>query len=731
MALAHSPSTVASGLTLCVDAANPLSYLLSATGSLTFAANSRVRLPTTTALQFASGDFTVEFWMNAGSTQTAFATITDSSTNNQAIAIGVGTNLSGIAGRLSFSVFGGTGTLNSTTPVLDNTWRHIACVKSGAVGRLFVNGILEASTTNWSGVTNAFLSGGCLGGSAFGGGNNNDNFFAGSIANFAVYNTALYTTNFAVPTAPPSVVPVLQLLYNATSAATYIADSSTNNFTSTIASGTPAYSAASPFNGAKSSLSTVEVLVVAGGGAGGAAENNTNGGGGGGGGAGGVVYSPSAPVTAGIAYTVTVGSGGLSNSLSLGYGGNGNNSSFSTLTAIGGGGGGGGDLEGSAAIVVASSGGSGGGAGGDVTTENQALGTPGQGNAGGARGGPGNNRAGAGGGGAGQTGFSGTRGINNTGLGGTGGNGVSYSISGTATFYGGGGGGGGCQNASSGVKSSTGGLGGGGAGAGDAAAVAGTANTGGGGGGGYGAFGVAGGNGGSGVVIIRYPGVPQATGGTITSVDGFTIHTFTSSGTFTTLSSAVWSDVSGQGNNGICVNSPTFNSANAGFLQFNGTNQYATLGNVSLGTSNITVMAWVFDTDVSNLTRDIVTKNGQFKFRIDSGAEGGNLSAFVWIAGTPEPRISTAWTKNVWTQVAFTWSNSGAFNLYTNGVLRASTAGRTGTLGTSSDSLLVGASTTSADFWNGNISNVIIYNAALTAAEINQNFNALRGRYGI
>lgn len=42
-----------------------------------------------------------------------------------------------------------------------------------------------------------------------------------------------------------------------------------------------------------------------------------------------------------------------------------------------------------------------------------------------------------------------------------------------------------------------------------------------------------GGAGGSGIVVVRYPGATKATGGTITSVNGFTIHTFTGNGTFT------------------------------------------------------------------------------------------------------------------------------------------------------------------------------------------------------
>jgi hypothetical protein len=42
-----------------------------------------------------------------------------------------------------------------------------------------------------------------------------------------------------------------------------------------------------------------------------------------------------------------------------------------------------------------------------------------------------------------------------------------------------------------------------------------------------------GGAGGSGVVIVSYPGATKGTGGTITSQDGFTLHTFTGNGTFT------------------------------------------------------------------------------------------------------------------------------------------------------------------------------------------------------
>lgn len=168
-------------------------------------------------------------------------------------------------------------------------------------------------------------------------------------------------------------------------------------------------------------------------------------------------------------------------------------------------------------------GGSGGGGPGESGLT-AGTGTVGQGNNGGTGNASAPRRAG-GGGGASAVGASGS-------ASGNGGAGTSSSISGSAVTYGGGGGGS-CESTTPG----TGGAGGGGAGGNAAAGTAGTANTGGGGGGGGRGSGTtgtfAGGNGGSGIVIISYPGPQRGTGGTVTSSGGNTIHTFTTSGTYT------------------------------------------------------------------------------------------------------------------------------------------------------------------------------------------------------
>lgn len=252
---------------------------------------------------------------------------------------------------------------------------------------------------------------------------------------------------------------------------------------------------------------SVEYLVVAGGGGGG--QNY-----GGGGGAGGLLAS-SVTLSSGTTYTITVGAGGVGTPAgATAFATSGSNSSISTIaTATGGGGG----STGATGYLNGLSGGSGGG--GNINGLG-GSGTSGQGFAGG-NGGSGVN-GGAGGGGAGAVGGN----VVSGGVGVSGGSGLTNSISGSAVTYGGGGGGG--SNGTTGA----GGAGGGGTGGGTGVAgTSGTVNLGAGGGGG-GASSAAGGSGGSGVVIIRYLGSQRGTGGTVTSSGGYTIHTFTSSGTY-------------------------------------------------------------------------------------------------------------------------------------------------------------------------------------------------------
>lgn len=267
---------------------------------------------------------------------------------------------------------------------------------------------------------------------------------------------------------------------------------------------------------------TVNYLVVAAGGAGGVAQN-----GGGAGGSAGEVKTSTQAMAVG-AYTVTVGIGNSSGSITPSNG-DGNPSSI---------------VGGAVSIIAAK--GLGGGTWANRNGQNGVLGSGAAGTTGGGgTGGTGSSFAGG-------NGFSGTAtsssGGSGAGAGGAGNNGVANqggaggahtttSISGSSKRYAEGGGGG-SGNASGGGTASSGGSGGGDA-VGGTPSVAGGEwyGSGGGGGGSNDGSSIDGGAGAQGVVVISYPtGSAVCTGGTITQVGGNTIHTFTTSGSFAVVS---------------------------------------------------------------------------------------------------------------------------------------------------------------------------------------------------
>jgi len=147
---------------------------------------------------------------------------------------------------------------------------------------------------------------------------------------------------------------------------------------------------------------------------------------------------------------------------------------------------------------------------------------------------------GSGGGGANGAGKVTTGNVQNI-SGGAGGNGLSSNITGSLQHYGQGGGGGGANGSPMSTVTSGGAAGENGSGngggykannGGPIAVGSGATNRGQGGGGAAGSSAI-GGDGSSGIVVLRYPGTPRATGGTILTVSGDTVHVFTESGSFT------------------------------------------------------------------------------------------------------------------------------------------------------------------------------------------------------
>lgn len=481
----------------------------------------------------------------------------------------------------------------------------------------------------------------------------------------------------------------------------------------------------------------VTALIVGGGGGGGMDM-------GGGGGAGGVITTSVAPITPGVAMTVTVGAGGWGAPAGGTNRGDavgpqttghqftipatdGGNSSFGGLTAYGGGHGAssyyGYTPDRVDGLKTAGSGGSGGGnTGYSLYLPNSGgSGVAGQGNHGGA--GWTLYNGGGGGGGAGAEGQSASSSPH-------GGVGILSDINGTSLYWGGGGGG--AANALS--TGGNGGNGGGGGGAvgtttGGSGLNAGSAggggspnsqtntpggsagaNTGGGGGGGshYNATN-AGGNGGSGIVIIRYPGPQNATGGTITTVGTDTVHTFLSSGTFTPTSP--WyglEDLSSIKNHHITTGAPAITS---GAWGLNGTSQGFTKNSALTGaTTTCTVVIWMKSNDITNLWARGSLSNANYLGATNNNAlyhaGCGTPTYYIDLATVTNPHTPTNYMDNNWHMFE---AKSVDFSAWT----------------------AVEWFMYSGFYLSGSVACVLVYNRNLTAAESTQNYKALKGRFGL
>ena len=297
-----------------------------------------------------------------------------------------------------------------------------------------------------------------------------------------------------------------------------------------------------------------------------------------------------------------------------------------------------------------------------------------------------------------------------------------------------------------------GGLGGGGRGGyngGDPDPYNGQVNTGGGGGGAErnSSSDGTGGDGGSGVVIIRYKGSQKASGGdSIFNYRGFTVHVFTSSGTFTVgdrVGGLSTSKIVGTLNN---MGSSNYNSANKGYFTFDGSNEYINLNTTFsdyIGVSLPTTWEAFVYLNTSNNNETIIGS---------SWATGGVLFRKTGSTHTPSNRIRFLYFTNGsagtgfdsqstfasgWHHFVATYNGSGLsygnFNFYHNGIIANITNPTFGTPTTIPNRTfnVGGISAENTAYWSGNIAYVKLYNKLLSADQILDNYNATKGRFGL
>ena len=209
-------------------------------------------------------------------------------------------------------------------------------------------------------------------------------------------------------------------------------------------------------------------------------------------------------------------------------------------------------------------------------------------------------------------------------------------------------------------------------------------------------------------------------------------------------SSNKWNDLVGS-NSATLVNGPAFDSEKGGSITFDRVNDYAITSNFNEDTNDgLSVFTWVKIESVgSYLGVDysfLVNKrnNGsdrQWQLNYRDGVVVGQIfNGSTTISSFPTNNLYTI-DLNEWYYIGFTTegTNGGTTHTYHNGRPDGSVT-LTNDRGKGSRPIALG--TTAWDLGSylgldGNLAHVKIYNRVLTPQEVTQNYNALKGRFGL
>ena len=197
-----------------------------------------------------------------------------------------------------------------------------------------------------------------------------------------------------------------------------------------------------------------------------------------------------------------------------------------------------------------------------------------------------------------------------------------------------------------------------------------------------------------------------------------------------------WADLSGTSNHGELVNGVSYDSSNGGSLVFDGLNTRINLGfSPTLDISNsITIEGFIYPTAYKTsggYGGMIITKTASYYTELDYS---GKIRAYFYGLNSPGYHSGNAYVPlNTWTHYAVVRdSASDRIVFYINGKLDRTVTSITGSITVQqSHPVTLGSYVGSNYEYTGRIASGKIYNRALTALEIEQNFNATRGRYGI
>ncbi len=204
-------------------------------------------------------------------------------------------------------------------------------------------------------------------------------------------------------------------------------------------------------------------------------------------------------------------------------------------------------------------------------------------------------------------------------------------------------------------------------------------------------------------------------------------------------SGTTWYDLSGNGNDGTLTNGPTFDSGNGGSIVFDGSNDYINLPYEDLckDISTMSYSLW-FQVAAADARQGLISSHdesgGSYLDAIEIEIQANNTS-FVGFRNANTTFYtavhSTPYTLNTWHHLTAVITTT-QIEYYKNGELveiNASWPDDSLVINSPSETLLLGRY--AYLYLNGKIAISRVYDRALSAKEVSQNFNAQRSRFGV
>lgn len=233
--------------------------------------------------------------------------------------------------------------------------------------------------------------------------------------------------------------------------------------------------------------------------------------------------------------------------------------------------------------------------------------------------------------------------------------------------------------------------------------------------------------------------------------DGLILHLDAGNRVSYPVSGTVWYNLSQYGNNGSLVNGPTFSLENGGGIVFDGTDDYINITeNSGMTPAILTVeIAFKINSTTNTVAGGAPTTAQTLFFR--QNTRTSQFEAYMCIYDETNTRVTFTTSTSAGAQsitsstngsvvvgnnyIATFVANTTTTQVYINGSLSNSGSKASGIDYNATHTLKLGRNIAVGQAWdnafNGSIYSFKIYNRALSAAEVAQNFNATRQRFGI